>query len=81
MTVRPCMHFVGFKDDRVYNAVKVFGPPDFWHRKWDKRAVDEVVVENGDWAVFATGDEFSPTDPYGFDDSAGAPGEDCGDDD
>jgi hypothetical protein len=75
---KPCMHFVGFKDDRVYHALKVFGQPDFWHRKWDKRAVDEVVP--GDWAVFADGNEFSKVDPYGFDDSAVAEGEDCGDD-
>jgi hypothetical protein len=74
----PCMHFVGFKDDRVFAALKVFGPPDFWHRKWDKRAVDEVVP--GDWCVFADGDENSKVDPYGFDDSAVAPGKDCGDD-
>lgn len=75
---RPMVHFVGFKNDRVFNAIKTFGPPDFWHRKYDYRAVCEIV--EGDIAIFADGDENSPIDPYGFDDSAVAPGEDCGDD-
>lgn len=72
------LHFVGFKNDRVFNALKTFGPPDFWHRRWDRRALDEVC--EGDWVVFADGDETSPVDPFAFDDSAVAPGEDCGND-
>ncbi len=62
------VHFVGFKDDRVHNAVRVFGRPDFWHRRWDRRAVDEVA--EGDTVVFATGDERSPVNPHAFDDSS-----------
>ena len=62
------MHFVGFKDDRVFNALKVFGRPDFWHRRWDRRAVDEVA--EGDVVVFAEGDERSPVNPHAFDDSS-----------
>lgn len=62
------LHFVGFKDDRVFSALKVFGPPDFWHRRWDRRAHDEIC--EGDVAVFADGDEHSPIDPFAFDDSA-----------
>jgi hypothetical protein len=73
------LHFVGFKDDRVFAAVKTFGRPDFWHRRWDYRAFCEVA--EGDTVVFASGDENSPMDPHAFDDSAFAPGEDCGDDD
>jgi len=49
----PPLHFVGFKDDRVWNALRVFGPPDFWHRIYDARARQEIVP--GDVAVFATG--------------------------
>lgn len=71
------MHFVGFKNDRVYAALKAFGPPDFWHRRWDRRAQDEIAP--GDVAIFADGDEHSPVDPFAFDDSAVTPGEDCGD--
>jgi len=47
---RPCVHFVGFRDDRFHNAVKVFGPPDFIHRFWDHRAVGDVAP--GDTVVF-----------------------------
>lgn len=35
---KPALHFVGFKDDRYWNAVKVFGVPDFYHRIFDQRA-------------------------------------------
>jgi hypothetical protein len=54
----PCLHFVGFKDDRYWNAVKIFGRPDFYHRIWDVRARQEIVP--GDVAVFANGDETMP---------------------
>ena len=62
------VHFVGFKDDRMHNAVRVFGKPDFWHRRWDYRARDEVC--EGDVAVFADGDEHDEPTPFAFDDSA-----------
>jgi len=62
------MHFVGFKDDRFHNAVRVFGHPDFVHRFWDHRAVDEVM--EGDTVVFASGDEHQPVNPFAYDDSA-----------
>lgn len=51
------LHFVGFSDDRYWNAVKVFGLPDFFHRVWDHRAVAEIV--DGDTAIFA---KYDPTD-------------------
>jgi hypothetical protein len=47
------LHFVGFKDDRVWNALRLWGKPDFWHRIWDVRAQAEVA--EGDIVVFATG--------------------------
>jgi hypothetical protein len=62
------MHFVGFKDDRYQNAVRVFGKPDFVHRFWDRRAQDEIAI--GDVAVFADGDETQPTRQFAYDDSA-----------
>lgn len=62
------LHFVGFKDDRWWNAVKVFGRPDFIHRHWDYRARDEVC--EGDRVVFAKGDEHDTPTPFAFDDSA-----------
>lgn len=66
--MRNAIHFVGFKDDRIYNALKVFGKPDFWHRRWDRRAVDEIF--EGDMIVFADGDENSEVHPFAFDDSS-----------
>jgi len=65
---RPPLHFVGFKDDRVWAALKVFGPPDFWHRIWDVRARLEIVP--GDIAVFASGTIDDPVRPFTHDDSS-----------
>lgn len=51
--MRPAVHFVGFRDDRYWNAVKVWGRPDFIHRGYDLRArrdthpVDTVVFAEG----------------------------------
>ncbi len=49
------IHFVGFRDDRYWNAVAVFGQPDFVHVGWDLRAKREIAPE--DTVVFATGDQ------------------------
>lgn len=57
------LHFVGFRDERYHAAVRAFGPPDFYHRRWDARARAEIVP--GDVAVFAVGDETAEVDPYG----------------
>lgn len=65
---RGMFHFVGFKDDRYTTAVKVWGRPDFYHRFWDRRAVDEVM--EGDVVVFADGDEHQEVKPFAYDDSA-----------
>jgi len=47
------LHFVGFRDDRYWNAVRVFGPPDFIHPGWDARAQREIAPI--DTVVFANG--------------------------
>jgi|SRR5674476_164476 len=65
---RGVFHFVGFKDDRYWAAVKAFGKPDFIHRFWDRRAVDEVTEE--DIVIFADGDETQDIRTFAFDDSA-----------
>ena len=49
------VHFVGFRDDRYWAAVKVFGRPDFIHRIWDLRARREIDFEH-DVIVFADGE-------------------------
>jgi hypothetical protein len=54
-TVERVVHFVGFRDDRFWNAVKVFGRPHFIHRGWDLRARREIDLEN-DLVVFADGE-------------------------
>ncbi|MCR2834749.1 hypothetical protein [Parerythrobacter lacustris] len=47
------VHFVGFRDDRYWNAVRAFGPPDMVHEAWDRYAADDVAP--GDLVVFAEG--------------------------
>lgn len=47
------LHYIGFKDDRIWNARRIWGEPDFYHRNWDYRARREVV--EGDVAIFASG--------------------------
>ena len=61
------LHFVGFKDDRYWNAVRVFGLPDFYHRNFDLRARVEIVP--GDVAVFAVGSIEDEPKQIGWDDS------------
>jgi hypothetical protein len=46
---------VGFRDDRYWSALRVFGGPRFIHRRWDRRAQRDVGP--GDVVVFAEGDE------------------------
>lgn len=62
-----CVHFIGFKDESFYRAVKVFGYPDYIHRHWDGRAQSMII--DGDIAVFARGDEDDVPQMYSFDDS------------
>lgn len=49
--MRYCVHFVGFRGEEYWSAVKVWGLPDFIHRGWDKRANREIL--DGDTVVFA----------------------------
>lgn len=49
-----CIHFIGFTDDRYWNAVRVFGLPDFIHPGWDLRAQREIAPE--DVLIFANGE-------------------------
>jgi hypothetical protein len=50
MCFKPCLHFVGFRDDAYNRAVRVFGKPDFVHRFLDRRAMDDFAP--GDTVVF-----------------------------
>jgi hypothetical protein len=64
----PMLHFVGFRDvQRQAMAELVFGPPDFEHFIWDRRAQQEVAPN--DRAVFARGSYDDEPTPYTYDDS------------
>lgn len=45
------LHFVGFRDDRYWNAVKIWGQPDMIHEAWDFYAADDTAP--GDTIIFA----------------------------
>jgi hypothetical protein len=64
---KSCLHFVGFKGDEFVSAVKVWGKPDFYHRRHDARFYGEFDPEN-DVAVFARGTEAKVSE-YSFNDS------------
>lgn len=64
-------HFVRFEsphDQRFQNAVLVFGPPDYLHRYWDRRALREIAA--GDVIVFAKGESDQPFATFNGDDEA-----------
>lgn len=60
------VHFIGFEDDRYWNAVRVFGLPHFIHRRWDRRARRDIA--EGDIVVFAKGSERDEPSPFNGDD-------------
>jgi hypothetical protein len=70
------LHFVGVihpaqgKDPRYDAMARVFGPADFIHRYWDRRAHDEVMA--GDVVVYTGGKKADASQPpldNAFDDS------------
>ncbi|MGN5375845.1 hypothetical protein [Sphingomonas hankookensis] len=61
------VHFVGFRGEEYWAAVRVWGTPHFIHIGWDRRAQREIVP--GDLVVFATGDADQPIGPYNFPDT------------
>ena len=52
------VHHVGFRDDRYWNAFRLFGGPRMIHRRFDRYAVAEIGPD--DVVVFAEGDETQP---------------------
>lgn len=70
----PISHFVGFPDNHgrtFQSAVRVFGPPAFMHRFWDRRAQRDIA--EGDLVIFATRDEHQPVRQWNGDDQFYAP--------
>lgn len=62
----PCVHFVGFRGEEYWSAVKVWGKPDYYHLGWDRRSRREVAP--CDTIVFAKGEHDQPYAPRNFDD-------------
>lgn len=58
----PCVHYVGFRDDRYLTAFRIWGGPAFIHRWWDQRARREIAEE--DTVIFADGDADQPVRPF-----------------
>lgn len=63
---RPALHFIGFRGDEYLSALRVFGPPDFFHIGWDRWARMEIV--EGDVAIFARGSAGDEPSIHGFPD-------------
>lgn len=62
----PRTHFVGFRGEEYFSAVRVWGLPDFYHRNTDRRMWSDVI--EGDTVVFANGFE-KKFYPFAFNDS------------
>ena len=58
MSKHHAIHFVGFRGEEFWSAVRVWGRPDFVHPGWDPRAAREIA--EGDIVVFAAGDPARP---------------------
>lgn len=61
-----CVHFVWFRGDEYLSAVRAFGPPDFIHYGWDRRAQRDIA--EGDLIVFAKGAHDQAVRDRNFDD-------------
>ncbi|WP_342150702.1 hypothetical protein [Methylorubrum sp. SB2] len=57
-----CVHYVGFRNDRYWNAYRIWGGPRMIHRRWDRIARYEVGPS--DVVIFAEGDEHQPLPAY-----------------
>jgi hypothetical protein len=55
--VTAAVHFVGFKGDEYTSTARIFGRPDFIHRKHDLRFVFGGELHPADTVVFANGSE------------------------
>ncbi|WP_273288101.1 hypothetical protein [Methylorubrum populi] len=45
-----CVHYIGFKDDRYWNAFRIWGGPVMIHRRWDRIAKHDIGPD--DVAIF-----------------------------
>ena len=63
------LHFVGFRGEEYWSAVKVWGVPDFYHRFNDERVLFGGEMSVNDVAVYANNSE-KTINKYVFNDSA-----------
>ena len=63
---KSAVHFVWFRGDEYWSAVKVWGKPDYYHIGWDRRARREIAP--GDVIVFARGEHDQLPCDRNFDD-------------
>ena len=66
MAFLKCSHFVGFRGEEYWSAVKVWGWPDFYHRGYDNRM--GKMLADGDLIVFANGCEAKGPQFYSYPD-------------
>ena len=64
--MRGCTHFVGFRGEEYWSAVRIWGRPHVIHRRWDRRARREIGDE--DVVVFAAGDDTQEPPAWNADD-------------
>ncbi|WP_088331845.1 hypothetical protein [Sphingomonas mucosissima] len=60
--VTPAVHFVAFRGDEYWSAVRLWGRPSFIHRRWDQRARREL--HPSDTVVFAKGCDQDPCSQF-----------------
>lgn len=60
------VHFVGFRGEEYWSAVKVWGPPDMVHMGWDHRAQRDIGED--EIVIFAKADEWQPLAKYNYPD-------------
>jgi hypothetical protein len=66
------VHFIGFKPGAQdwWNALKIWGRPDFVHRKWDERAAFGGEIDwNEDILIFAGKEREDVIHSFSVDDS------------
>lgn len=61
-----CVHFIGFRGEEYWSAVKIWGKPDFIHQRFDRRAQRDIGP--GEVVVFARGDDSEPVAKWNGDD-------------
>jgi len=62
----PALHFVGFRGEEWWSAIKVWGRPNYIHIGWDQRAQREILPQ--DTVIFARGDWTQPVAKHNYPD-------------